>query len=262
MNLQTASTFQSPHLSANRGAASLRDALVKNERHLSKERLLAEIESWQSAIKGKNKENPEMRNVFNWYWSEVNSRSYQAPNWRIAPERSALFQKFRSDPYYHLKNLVEIVARGLVEEMLRSEGLDAKVMITSDSDDVFSGVDFIVEVRSPEGAKDYVGFDLAVSENPEYLEKKESRTHTVCREFNHFMGWRKDPQGKERSMLRQVFAIPPKVMAGFLPEYMRRIAQGRPPSAKETLVLLEAAKVRTVSITKERAQSRVAKILH
>lgn len=33
--------------------------------------------------------------------------------------------------------------------MLKDAGLDAKVMVTSDSDDVFSGVDFIVETKTP-----------------------------------------------------------------------------------------------------------------
>lgn len=133
-------------------------------------------------------------NVFNWYWKQVRTRSYQAPNWRIPAERTALFQKFRSDPCYHLKNLVEIVTRGLVEDMLRAEGHDAKVMITSDSDDVFSGVDFIVEIKSSGGSKSYAGFDLAISNNPEYLEQKALKTHTVCREFNQFMGWKKTPE--------------------------------------------------------------------
>jgi hypothetical protein len=73
-----------------------------------------------------------------WYWNESQTQSYQAPNWKITPERTLLFQQFRSDPNYHLKNLVEIVARNLVEEMLRSDGINAKVLLTSDSDDVFS----------------------------------------------------------------------------------------------------------------------------
>lgn len=34
--------------------------------------------------------------------------------------------------------------------------MDAKVMVTSDSDDVFAGVDFIVETRTALGSKDYV----------------------------------------------------------------------------------------------------------
>lgn len=253
MGFQTA---VSASVQDNRGAATLRDALVKNERHLSKERLLREIESWQDAIKGKNRSDSASENVRQWYWNEVRSRSYQAPSWKIAPERSALFQQFRSDPYYHLKNLVEIVARGLVEEMLRSEGVEAQVYVTSDSDDVFSGVDFIVEVKTPEGKKDYVGFDLAISENREYLDKKETRTETVCYEFNSFMR-----HGK-KTIPRQIFAIPPKVMAGFLPSYMELVAKGKTPSSKETLELLEFAKTRTVAKTVETTKSAVAHVLH
>lgn len=63
-------------------------------------------------------------------------------------------------------------------------------------------------------------------------------------------------------MVREVFAVPPKVMAGFLPEFMRHVAAGRPPSSGETLALLDAAKLRSVIGTKEQTQSRVAAILH
>lgn len=63
-------------------------------------------------------------------------------------------------------------------------------------------------------------------------------------------------------MVREVFAIPPKVMAGFLPEFMKHVAAGKPPSSKETIALLDAAKVRSVAGTKEITQSRVAAVLH
>lgn len=63
-------------------------------------------------------------------------------------------------------------------------------------------------------------------------------------------------------MEREVFAISPKVMSGFLPEYMKRIAAGKPPSSKETLELLDLAKIRSTSLTRERTKSRVAAVLH
>ncbi len=104
------------------------------------------IDAWQSAIRGAHLRSGEGRNeafrtaenVRKWYWNESHSRSYQAPSWRISPERSALFAEFRNDPNYHLKCLVEVVARAFVEASLRSDGMDASVMITSDSDDVFA----------------------------------------------------------------------------------------------------------------------------
>lgn len=178
-----------------------------------------QIDFWQDAIKGKYKETDldreerERAEFINaWYWKE--SQSYQAPNWKISPERALLFQQFRSDPNYHLKNLVEIVARNLVEEMLRSDGIEATVSLTSDSDDVFSGVDLIIEVQTPNG-KEYTGIDIAISENPRYLTKKEERTETVCREFNAYKGH------GSKTMPRQVFAIPPHIMAKFLSSYMK-----------------------------------------
>lgn len=192
-----------------------------------------------------------------WYWGESRSRSYQAPSWRISPERSELFRQFREDPNYHLKCLVELVARGLVEEMLRSDGIDATVTVTSDSDDVFSGVDYIVEIRNPDGGKQYVGIDLAVSDNPEYLEKKGMRTETVCYEFNAFMR-----HGK-RTMPRQVFAIPPSVMSRFLVEYVESVASGRTPDSAGILEIFERSK-RPASSSEilQRVQSRTAAVLH
>lgn len=246
----------------NRGAVSLRDSLLQYERHLSRERLSHEVDFWMDSIKGKEKADPAALNVSKWYWNEVGSRSYQAPNWRITPERSALFHQFRSDPYYHLKNLVEIVSRTLVDDLLKSSGLDVEVMITSDSDDVFSGVDFIVEVRNPGGSKDYVGFDLAISDNPDYLDRKGQRSRTICREFNQFMGWKKSPEGRDREMVREVFAIPPKVMASFLPAFMKRVASGNAPSSQEILELFEAAKLNNVKNTIARTQARTNELLH
>lgn len=270
MSLQTASpssdfsrhSGNSRGASSDRGAVSLRDALVRDELHLSRERLLKNIRFWQESIKGKNVSDPAALNVSRWYWKESRSHSYQAPNWRVPPERSALFAKFRSDEYYHLKNLVEIVGRTIIEETLRASGADVTVMVTSDSDDVFAGVDFIVEERKPNGSKSYYGFDLAVSENPAYLEGKRERTRTKCREFNQFMRWPKTAEGNDRSIPRKVFDIPPRVMSGFLPEYMKRVAAGTPPTAKETLELFEAAQERNVAITKMKTQSRVAAVLH
>lgn len=236
---------------------------------MSKERLLRDIESWQTAIKAEGEPTPEAVNVFDWYWNEVRKRSYHAKNWCVPPDRSALFRQFREDPYYHLKNLVEIVARGLVEEMLRADGLDARVMVTSDSDDVFAGVDYVVETRTPEGTKEYSGIDLAISDNPKYIKQKEIESSTVCREFNRFMGWGKTPNGEEPAMHRYVFALPPKVMAGFLPSYMKLVAAGHRPNSKETLELFEAAKIRitasnirTAATTVASTKSAVSHALH
>ncbi len=111
-----------------------------------------------------------------------------------------------------------------------------------------------MEIRDPEtGKKQYVGIDLAVSENPAYLEKKESRTETVCHEFNAFMrhGYRKIP--------RQIFAVPPKIMARFLAAYVGAVETGRMPDESETLALFESAKAEvSISEIVERAKARSA----
>ena len=171
----------------------LKYTLSQGRNPLEKKELLDTIDAWQNAIKGRHRlrnmserDRTRAERINQWYWNEVLSRKYEARSWRITPERALLFQQFRSDPNYHLKNLVEVVARGLVEDMLRAEGKDVVVSLTSDSDDVFSGVDLIVETRLLTGEKEYLGLDIAVSKNSEYLQKKEQRSNTICREFNAF----------------------------------------------------------------------------
>ena len=105
----------------NRGAISLRDSLISRERHYSKERLLENIEFWIGAIKEENPEDIHTKNIHDWYEKENTLHSYATANWGVPPEHTALFREFREDPYYHLKNLVEIVGRTLVEEMLNAE---------------------------------------------------------------------------------------------------------------------------------------------
>lgn len=174
---------------------------------------------------------------------------------KIPPERTLLFEQFRNDPNYHLKNIVEIAARNLVEGMLRSDGIEAKVLLTSDTDDVFGGVDLIIEVQTPTGVG-YTGIDIAISENPNYLAKKEERTETVCREFNAYK------KHGHKTMPRQVFAIPPRVMARFLSGYMDRISSGEKMESTEMLALFNEAKNKTVAVVREATQSKVTEIMH
>jgi hypothetical protein len=79
--------------------------------------------------------------------------------------------------------------------------------VTSDSDDVCGGADAIAVIDTNHG-EEYVAFDIAVSENFEYLSKKATPTETHCHEFNAFKK-RKD----RKPIPRVVFDIPPRVMA-------------------------------------------------
>lgn len=261
--MQNSWTSYIPQSQDSRGAATLKDGLVRGFWYEWHETFSEHIDLWQDAIKGKHAhkslsegEQKSAEAIHAWYWKESQSRSYQAPSWKITPERALLFQQFRSDPNYHLKNLVEIVGRHLVEEMLRSEGIQARVSLTSDSDDVFSGVDLIIEVKNTEGKKEYTGIDIAISENQQYLSKKESRTETVCREFNAFK-WHGN-----LAMPRQVFAIPPRVMSRFLENYMERIGTHGAVSSTEILALFHEANTKTVATVREKIQSKVQSITH
>lgn len=121
-----------------RGASTLVNTLMNHE-----ENIHHDISYWQRSVKGTQEymtstEKLGAENIKSWYDLESKVRSYNAPGWKIAPERTALFMEFRNDPNYTIKNLVELVTRSLIFEMLRADGIDAKVQVTSDTDDVFS----------------------------------------------------------------------------------------------------------------------------
>jgi len=226
-----------------------------------------------SALKGDLLEDSAARNVRNWYSKEKEAHSYKARDFRVDPSRTALFREFRADPYYHLKNLVEIVTRTYYEAEYASRGINAKVYVTSDSDDVCAGVDFVVEATNPDGKNEYFGIDLAVSENDRYLSKKRKREFTKCREFNSFKGFPRRRKLDERGypdhsddgeweMPRQVRSVPPTVMTGFLLSYMDAVVKGRPPTSQEALTLFAEAQERSVALTKIKTAGRVANVLH
>lgn len=186
------------------------------------------IDFWLYSIKNFHKKNspdvrlsPEGRNIAKWYLQESKSRTYQGRNWKIDPKYVALFQEFRSDEFYHLKNLVEVVMREIVELTLISEGFqDVQVYRTSDNDDVTAGADLIAKIRKSDGSGYTFAIDLAVSGNEKYLGKKRERTETKCREYNRYAGMPLDTP-----MDREVIAIRPEVMGYFLVQYLDAVGR-------------------------------------
>jgi len=127
-----------------RGAETLRDGLARSLGMEGHDTLVEQIHYWQDAMSGAYKlrnlppdEIQASEAVYKWYTQELQHHSYHSPTWIVRPENAELFRAFLEDPYYHLKNLVEVVMRQLLEEMLRSQGVDATVYLTSNGDDVF-----------------------------------------------------------------------------------------------------------------------------
>lgn len=237
------------------GASTLVNTLMDH-----KDDIHRQISYWQRSINGNEAYmTPDEKlgafNIKNWYELETKTRTYRAPNWKLSPERTVLFERFRSDPNYHIKNVVELATRSLIFEMLRADGIDAKVVVTSDSDDALGGADVIATIHTPHG-EEHVAFDIAVSENREYLTKKEERTETICYEFDAVKNL------KHKPIPRVVFAIPPRVMAGFLSEYMKEIASKGFIERKDILVLFKAAASGTVRTLSEQVHSRLGAIIH
>lgn len=139
--------------------------------------------------------------------------------------------------------------------MLRADGIDAKVMVTSDSDDVFGGVDVIVTIHTPHG-EEHVGFDIAVSDNGAYLDEKWRRTESICHEFNAYKGH------GNKYIPRIVFPISPRVMAKFLSEYMKRVAEKGFVDRKDILTLFKISASGTVQELSEKVYNQVDAIIH
>lgn len=238
-----------------RGASTLVNTLMEH-----KDSIYRDISYWQRSIKdNKDYMTPDeklgARNIKTWYDIETKTRSYSVPGWKLSPERTALFERFRNDPNYHIKNIVELAARSLIFEMLRADGIDAKVVVTSDPDDAFGGADIIATINTPHG-EEHVAFDIAVSENAEYLRKKEDRTETICYEFDAVK------KLKHKPIQRVVFAVPPRVMAGFISEYMKQIAKNGFIERKDILLLFRAAATDTVRTLSEKVHNRIDAIIH
>lgn len=133
------------------------NGLIKDISEKYNNALSVQIDFWQNAvsekykrINHKGKEYRESESVNKWYQQELKSWSYNVPNWKIPPERTLLFRQFRSSQYYYIRNIVSLVIRSLIEEMLQSDGIDAIVFLASDSDTVFSGVNLITEMETSE----------------------------------------------------------------------------------------------------------------
>lgn len=246
------------------GAVTLERSIVRNSSNSVY--MEKQIHSWVSAIKRGYKKpmdwaeslTTEEKNIFQWYTERLSSATYQAPNWKISPEKSILFQKFRSDPWYHLKNLVEIVIREFIEADLRDQGYnDAKVWRTSDTDDVCAWVDLIVEIpKTATQPVEYFGIDVAISTNERYLEQKQTKKVSECSEFNAYK-WKRG-----MIMDREVYSFSPKVISYFLSSYMRSIMKWVTPAPLEILSLFDSAIKVSTSQVRENTSQAVSKILH
>ncbi len=218
------------------GAVTLQRTLVRNS--VNSRYMYERIDFWLYSIKNfyrKNKPHvrisPEGLRIAKWYFKESKSKTYQAPNWKIDPKYSVLFHEFRSDEFYHLKNLVEVIMREIVEITLVAEGFkNVQVYRTSDTDDVTAGADLIVKMKKSDGTRHTFAIDLAVSNNHMYLAKKQERTQTKCREYNALVG--KHP---ETLMNREVIAISPETMGYFLVQYLKAIGSGKTLSPSQKL---------------------------
>lgn len=232
------------------GASTLVNTLMDHD-----DEIYREISFWQRSIGGKKDYMTETQklgaeNIKTWYELESKTRSYHAPNWKISADKTLLLARFRNDPNYHIKNIVELTIRSLIFEMLRADGIDAKVVVTSDSDDAFGGADVIAIINTNHG-EEYIAFDIAISESQEYLGKKEERTETICYEFNAVKNLKHQP------IPRMVFAVPPRVMAQFIVGYMKNIATQSFIDRKTILPMFKNAATDTIRTLTKKVHDRI-----
>lgn len=203
------------------GTAHMINGLMDRESGLS-----ADISFLQQAVNGQSQymRTPEEKAmapmVANWFSEQRRLNSYHVENFPIPPERVAILAEIEKDKNRVIKDFLEIIARRVIlEQFRRTTSETVKVFVTSAHDDVFGGVDCIVQLGD-KGKERYYGIDVAVSDNQEYLEGKGSRSRTYVPEFFAAKG------EKSRSIDRLVFPFSPTVMAKFTHAYIHYVKYG------------------------------------
>ncbi|GAB0174464.1 MAG: hypothetical protein HHAS10_03430 [Candidatus Altimarinota bacterium] len=170
----------------------------------------------------------ESSRLVNYSPEEVSHRNSMR-TWRLNERHQKLVDEFQRDSHYGLKNFVEILARSIVEEKIRSTGVyrDVKVYLASDADDIVSGVDLIVDCIDQRGNRHLIGVDVAVSENSQYLDGKSEYESCSPTEFLF-----RNRLGPRTSIHRIVFALSPSEVAHMIDFTVDSLMQGNPVTAK------------------------------
>lgn len=247
-----------------KGAATLQHSLIRNS---ARQRDTFEhIDFWMKSIKEYEAKAVLPRDgerIAKWYFEQSKKHSYQVEGWKVNDKFTAIFEQFRNDEFYHLKNLLEIVMREMVEILLLEQGFgQVEVLRTSDTDDVMGGVDLLVNARKPNETRvSSWGIDLTVVTKDELLEKKSAKTQTKVREYHTSVGL-----PPETLIEREVLPTDPAVMSYFLVHYMAAIARGAQLTAAQKLQMYDDAlrhgNKSTVASIREKTKSRVSGLLH
>ncbi len=96
-----------------------------------------------------NKKKQAFDNVAKWYLENSRFFGLESPMsdpWNVTTEQRERLRTFRKDPFYYLKNMAEIIFRDVLSVELRKRFSDSiKIKMSTERDDVFGKVDFIVE---------------------------------------------------------------------------------------------------------------------
>lgn len=96
-----------------------------------------------------NKKKQAFDNVAKWYLENSRFFGFESPMsdpWNVTIEQRERLRTFRKDPFYYLKNMAEIIFRDVLSVELRKRFSDSiKIKMSTERDDVFGKVDFIVE---------------------------------------------------------------------------------------------------------------------
>lgn len=168
-------TKQDREIDMKSGAATLVLRLWENVQDLSN--------FWQRVLKWNQqylseKDLKKATNISTWYKIEK-WNSYSSPNYKNNPEKEALIKKHRQDPNYIFKNIVEMFVRKMFKEYFTDNQIEAKVYVTSDSDDALAGIDIIVEIDNK-----VFGIDVCCTSSEITIEKKTVKNICTPIEYN------------------------------------------------------------------------------
>lgn len=174
---------------------------------------------WQNAVKWNHaylsqEQIKTAQNIKSWYDFQK-SFSYSSNKYRIDTKKTLLLQNFKQDPNYIFKNIVEMLVRKLLKDHFLHKWVDAKVFITSDADDVFAGVDIIIETWNT-----VFWVDVCCTEKQNTINKKTQQSISTPIEYNIYKN--KHPL---REIPRLVYPISGEVLWKFMQACMNEISK-------------------------------------
>lgn len=171
------------------------------------------------------------RRVLDWF--EEGVKNFTHPDsWKngilsLDARQASIIREIQREPYYQLNQAAELVMIELLQAILRHEMRDDTICVygTAKRDDIFAGIDAIVELKEKYNWQEVVHYfwvDFCISDSKQRIsEKKWSAYKVEPKQFNH-------DRGKTGDIIeRYVCDFNPYVMSLLLATYFNYVSEGK-----------------------------------